>query len=100
MNFDKSPDGEFEDPFVEASYQAWRNAENGEEAFKTLTFSAGVDPEQAVRNICLNAPEEVVRFTLTGLMLGFLDGDRSDLVMEIMKDMGVLALELQQRGEL
>lgn len=100
MNFDKEPNGEFSDPFVEASYMAWRNAENGDEAFKTLAFSVGVEPEEAVRNVCKNAPETVVRATLTGLLLGFLDGERADLVMEIMKDMGVLAIQLEEEGGL
>lgn len=92
-------DDDLEKALEEVSFQAWNNAE-GEEALKILAFSAGVDVETAVRNVGKKAPEAVVRATLTGLLLGYIDAGRGDMVMEILKDMATLGFILENGGDL
>lgn len=97
MNLNHDAEG-FEDPFVEATFQAYKNVDTPEEALNVLAFGAGVDVETAIERVVLNAPELVVRDLLKTVFLGFIDAGRHDLVLESFEAMARLAIRREEEG--
>lgn len=87
-------DEEFDDVFMEAAYEAYLHAETEEERLASIAFVAGVSPEDAMKNVCLNAPEIIVRHTLAGIFQGLVDEGKTDVVLKILVEMAEAAARL------
>lgn len=87
MNTDKNEDGTFKDPFMEASFQAYRNSETGKDALAALAFVSGVGEQEALHNIASHAPEDVVRVGLASALYLMFNNGLDEQAMTVIEDM-------------